>query len=425
MSETSAAAASPSAPRICFLAPSYYPAIGGGESHARLLARELAARGCDVTVLTRRRDRAWPLRETFEGVHIRRFGPAGFVRLGKYLLLPPALLWLLRHRARYDLIYVCGLRVAGWAGILAQRWGGRPCILRAEACGEMDGGFIWRTPEGTVSSGKKFFASPLLALRNRLYRRAAAFLAVSTPIRQEYLDCRISEARIAEIPNGYDPARFHPLTTAPSSSAVDSAASSARDDLRCRLSLPAAAPLFAYSGKLIRGKGLEHLLRVWVRFHATHPEAHLLLIGSGGAQSLSCENDLRRTVARHELTDTVHFTGYVQNVTDYLQAADAFLFPSERESQGLAVLEAMACALPVVASDIPGIRDMIRPGIDGLLLPPTDESAWLAAMNELLDDPAAARRRALVAAQTARNRYAIPAIAERHLHLFRDLLSAR
>lgn len=403
---------SAAAPRICLLAGSFYPVVGGGERHAQLLCRELARRDVPVQVLTRRRTPDLPRRESMEGFAVIRVGPSGFARLGKYLMLLPSLWQLYRLRREYDLVYVCGLRVLGWAGMAAQILFGKPCILRAEARGELSGEFIWKTPEGRIRPVSRMLFRPLVALRNRLFRKAAGFLSISTPIREEFLAAGVPSARIADIPNGLDVETFRP------DPAADRAA------LRTTLGLPPGAAIFAYSGKLNRGKGLERLLRTWSRFAADRPRAHLALVGSGKGQSLSCEEDLRRFVRERRLESSVTFTGYVENVPDYLHAADVFAFPSESEAQGLAVLEAMACNLPVIASRIPGIMDMVADGVNGKLVDPQDEEAWVEAFAEFMAAPETFRRLAEAGCRTAHDRYGMAATGEKHLELFRRILSA-
>ncbi|MDR0994457.1 MAG: glycosyltransferase, partial [Verrucomicrobiota bacterium] len=142
--------ATESRPRVCVLTGSFHPVVGGGERHARLLCRELAARGLLVHVLTRRRTPESARREEMDGFTVVRVGPSGFSRLGKYLMLPAACFQLWRLRKKYDVVYVAGLRVLGWAGMLAQACLGKPCVLRAEARGEFSGEFIWKTPEGVI-----------------------------------------------------------------------------------------------------------------------------------------------------------------------------------------------------------------------------------------------------------------------------------
>lgn len=398
------------APRVCLLAGSFHPVVGGGERHARLLCRELARRGVPVQVLTRRRTRDLPRRESMDGFAVNRVGPSGFARLGKYFMLFPALVWLYRRRADYDLVYVCGLRVLGWAGMAAQILFGKPCVLRAEARGEFSGEFIWKTPEGRIRPLPRRVFRPFIALRNRLYRKAAGFLSISTPIRDEFLAEGVPSSRIADVPNGLDVDVFRPEP------AID------RPALRARLSLPPDAAIFAYSGKLNRGKGLERLLRAWSRFAPDHPRAHLVLVGSGQGQSLSCEEDLRRFVRERRLESSVTFTGYVENVQDHLHAADVFAFPSESEAQGLAVLEAMACRRPVLASRIPGVMDMVEDGVNGRLVDPRDDEAWRQAFAEFLESPDVFRRLAEAGCRTAHERYGMAAVAENHLAFFRRIL---
>ena len=395
-------------PRVCIVTGNFYPVVGGGERHAQLLGRAMVQQGARVLVITRRRYRELARREVIDGIEVHRVAPAGCARTGKYLMLMPAVWRLWRERASYDVIYVCGLRVLGLAGVVAGWLTGKPCVLRAEARGEMDGAFIWQSPEGRVSAGRRLLFRPLIAARNGLFRRAAGFLSISTPISEEFLAAGVPAARMEVIPNGIDVSLFAPLDA------------EARMAMRQRLGWPAGR-IFAYAGKLNRGKGLELLLRVWTRYAARHADGHLVLIGSGGGQHLSCEETLRAMVRENGLEARVTFTGYVERVGDYLAAADVFVFPSESESMGLVVLEAMACGVPVIASRIPGVMDMVRDGETGMLIETRDEAAWLAAL-EGIDpaDPAIARQ---VAAGIAlvRERYGIEAVARRHLAWFARL----
>lgn len=363
-------------PRIAFVITSFHPIVGGGETHALLLSREWRRQGAEVFVLTRRTTPELARRETVQGVPVIRVAPARFRRWGKYLMLAPVLVQLIRRRREYDLILVSGLRILGIAGMLAARLLGKPCVLRAASCGELSGGFIWDSPHGDRVRLPLARAAirGLLALRNRLLLRADGFLAISGAIAEEYRICGVPEGKIQVINNGTDTDRFRPLE------------SGARMALRRTLGLPDGR-LYAYAGKLNRGKGLEFLLRVWRRFAPEHPGAHLVLIGSGGLQFLSCEAELREFAAAAELAGRVTFTGYVGNVDEYLKCADVFVFPSENESLSNALIEAAACALPCIASRVGGIPDTIADRENGRLLPPGDEEAWLQALKEIEERP--------------------------------------
>ncbi len=398
-------AASSGAPRICLLTGSFYPVVGGGETHARLLAGELHKRGAGVFVLTRRRLRESPVQERLDGFRVLRVPPSGFARWGKYLMLPFAYRQLIRHREEYDLIYVCGLRVLGLAGQLAARRLHKPCVLRAESCGELSGDFIWNSPAPVRTGLLKAFLRHLIAWRNRFYRQADAFISISRVIDEEFAACGIPEERRVLIHNAFDASAFQPATE--EEKAV----------LRKKLGLP-QGPLFAYSGKLNHGKGLLFLASVWKIFSARHPEAHLLLIGSGKNQFLSCEKELRAFVEREGLQNSMHFTGYVHPVTDHLRAADFFVFPTENEALGIALLEALACGLPSLASRVGGIPDIVEDGVSGRLAPVGDLEAWLRGLEELLARGETVRRWPQQGLETVRKKFSPDRVVEEHLKLF-------
>ena len=398
----------PSTPRICLLTDSYYPVVGGGEAHARLLCGEFHRRGVPVFVLTGHKVEDSPAFEKVDGVPVYRVPPAGYPRLGKYLMLGSSFWRLIRLRQDYDVVYVCGIRTLGLIAVLVAKLLGKRCVLRSESRGEVSGGFIWEKPDGRVNPLlKALFIGPI-ALRNWMLRKADAFLSIAEVIRAEYEACRVPREKIISIPNGIDVARFCPVTP------------EAKRALRQKLGLPEGR-LFAYTGKLNRGKGLEFLVRIWKDWGARHPECRLLLIGSGAMQFLSCEKELRHTVKEDGMQDAVIFAGSVSNVHEYLQAADFFVFPSESEALPLALLEALATGLPAVASDIGGCQAIVTDGREGRLAPPNDTDAWVAGLDTLVGDPAKAMAWGHAGRETVVRGFSIAHVAEEHLKLFAEI----
>jgi len=397
-------------PRVCLLAETFHPVVGGGERHALLLARHLNALGMSAFVLTRRSDPKLPRSESVNGVPTYRVPPARLGRLGKYAMIPFVARELLRRRSQYDIILVCGFRVLGAPAVLAARWLGKACVLRAEAEGEMSGRYasaFGRLPMPIVPAFRSW-----ICVRNRILRTADGFVSISGPVTSELSECGVCEDRVFALPNGVDSELFRP---------VDGVA---RRLLRERLGLPIRAFIAAYSGKLNRGKGLEHLLKAWVKIAELRSDAHLILIGAGGGMSISCEDELRRFAREAGIEGRVTFTGYVENVHEYLQASNLFVFPTESEAFGLSLVEAMACGLPVIASRVGGIPEIVTHARDGMLVKPADPDALVREIIFLMEEPSAGRVLSANARRTVCERYSIEAVASRYYEMF-SALSAR
>jgi glycosyltransferase involved in cell wall biosynthesis len=397
--------------RILFLTESFHPVLGGGEGHVRDLSRRLAASGMPATVVTRRGDRAWPARETVDGVRVVRVPPAGPGRSGKYAMVPGALMALRRESPHYDVLVVRGTRVLGLPGLLAARTAGKPVVLQPEVNGEMTGGvYTWGTaldrplPRRVVRTA--------LRPRNRILRDADAFVAMSRLIRDEIVGAGVPPGKVRHIPHGVDVDRFRP------------AAPEEREALRRRLGLPAEGPIVVFTGRLLRGKGVEALLEAFVSQEPRADQearAHLLIVGSGAGQALSVEEAVRERVARADLAGRVTLTGRVENVEDYLRASDIFAFPSVFEGLGLSLIEAQACGLACIASRTGGIVDVIEDGKNGVLVSPGQVKDLAAALSALLRDED--RRRALSAAgrKSALERFDIQDSLDRYRALFREI----
>jgi glycosyltransferase involved in cell wall biosynthesis len=365
--------------RVLFLTESFHPVLGGGEGHIRALGGQLVRSGSAATVVTRRGEAAWPAEETLDGMRVVRVDPPGPGRSGKYRMVPHAVAALHRLRGSYDVVIVRGTRVLGLPGLIAARAAGKRVILQPEVNGEMSGEvYTW---------GRSFAGTPLdrairagTRARNLLLRDADSFVAMSRRIRDELRAAGVREEKVALIPHGVDTSRFHP------------ASSEERRAARVRFGLAPDAYVIAYTGRLLRGKGLEQLLEALARLVPEVTAAHLLLVGSGAGQALSIEDSLRRAAASPALAGRVTFTGRLDDVAEALRAADVFAFPSVYEALGLSLVEAAASGLPAVGARTGGIVDVIEDGASGWLVTPGGVDELAARLRELATDAAARTR---------------------------------
>jgi glycosyltransferase involved in cell wall biosynthesis len=182
------------------------------------------------------------------------------------------------------------------------------------------------------------------------------------------------------------------------------------------LQLPDAALLAVYLGRLEPNCGLERLIEAWETISRRHPNARLWLIGEG-----SLRGALRRQIEYLNLGDRVLLVGVFDQVDALLAAADVFLRPTSEAGTGLALLEAFAAGLPVIASDIAGHRDCVQDGHDGLLAP-AEAASWTAAIGRLFKEPEFAARLGQAARQKAAD-YSLANMVGRHLTLFQGLRS--
>jgi len=150
--------------------------------------------------------------------------------------------------------------------------------------------------------------------------------------------------------------------------------------LRAELGLP-EGPLVVNVGRLAPQKGQIYLIEAFARVQEAIPTAHLVIVGKEGA----AEDEVLGAIDRHGLSGSVTITGYSTRVSDYLAHAHVFAFPSVMEGLGTAVIEAMACGVPVVAFDIPPVREATVGGEYGTLVPVGDVETLAAALTRHLE----------------------------------------
>jgi glycosyltransferase involved in cell wall biosynthesis len=194
----------------------------------------------------------------------------------------------------------------------------------------------------------------------RAYRRAS-FHAISESTGADLVHRGVPSERIRVIHPGVDAVRHAPLPAA-----------------------RAPMPAFLYLGRLKRYKGVEVAIRALAVARRTRPDLILDIAGSGDDRPR-----LESIAAGLGLTQAVRFHGFVSESEKLrlLQSTWANVFPSPKEGWGITIVEAAACGTPSLASDSPGLRDSVRHGQTGYLVPHGDAEALAGRMLELAADP--------------------------------------
>jgi glycosyltransferase involved in cell wall biosynthesis len=392
--------------RVCLLTETYYPVIGGGETQARTLAAGLQDHGMATRVITRRSESAFPRRDEVDNVQVSRLGPSGPGHLKKWAMLPGLFVELLRKSKEYDALLVCGFRVMGISAILAAKLLGKKVLLKADNEGEMSGRYFDAGAKKLGLSGATRLLTAFVRLRNALLLRADMFISLSSEIRAEFEAAGVSESRIVSIPNSVDVTRFR------------AASLQERQQARETVNLPSAGTIVVFTGRLLESKGVLDLVESWATLAPEFPSATLVIVGSGQNLMHNCEAELHRRIESLELQEQVVMTGFVRNVEDYLKAADVFAFPTTEEAFGIALIEAMSAGLAVVAARVGGIKDIIQPEINGLLIEPHDAPALTRELRRLLVDSDLRSRLGQSAVKTVDERYS----SETVLRSYADLL---
>jgi glycosyltransferase involved in cell wall biosynthesis len=371
------------------------PSIGGIQSHTLRLAQELVRHGAEVHVVTRIQRGLAPF-ERMQGVRVHRVGIAcASGAAGSGAFVAEATRALIELRGQIDVVHAHQLLSPTLVGLLSSAVARLPLVLNPHAC-------------GTIGDVGVLSATPLGRLRLRMaMSRADAFVAISRTLRDELIAAGAPPHRIWSIPNGVDTDRFSP------------ASPRERGMLRAALRLD-DAPWVVYTGRLAPEKGVDLLLSAWPRLLEAVPSARLCILGTGAE-----ERALRSQAVAHHIHDSVTFAGGTGDVAPFVRAADVAVLPSRTEGMPVALLEAMSCGLPVVATCVGGSAEVLQDGVNGRLVRPGDPVALADGLAEALLDRDSAARYGAAARSDVHDRYGMSLVADRYLALYRALVTRR
>jgi glycosyltransferase involved in cell wall biosynthesis len=297
---------------------------------------------------------------------LARAGSIALNALDATLLVPELAHWL--RRERVGLVY-CNNMMVKPIGTLAAQMAGAPCVLHVRNLHE--------TP------GKVLFYGSLARLP-AVRRIIANSAASAVPYR------RHAPGKVEVVHNGIDLAEYTPESVP-------------RGQLRRELGAGTEVCLVGFTGNLIPRKGLEPLIRAAARLLPARSGLLFVAIGRVPPDNpVDHRAGLERLTHELGIADRFRFLGFRADVRPAVADLDVLVLPSLQEPFGRSIIEAMALGVPVVASRVGGIPEILTDGRDGLLVPPGDVEALAAAIGGLVDEPA--RRAALAGAAQQRVR---------------------
>jgi glycosyltransferase involved in cell wall biosynthesis len=253
----------------------------------------------------------------------------------------------------------------------------------------------------------KWLLAPKRYSHRAMYRLAAhlvsGFVAISDRVGKAMVEViGPIGGKITVICNGVDTRKYGP--------AID------RTLVRSQLGLKANARLIIMVGTLKKVKGHCYMIEAMTSLVPRYPDLHLLFVGDG-----ELREELQAQVAQLDL-ERIHFLGNRHDVPDLLAASDIFVLPSLWEGLSMALLEAMASGLPIVASEVSGTVQAIIPNETGLLVPPGDVQRLTEAIEQLLSNPARAQAMGAAARRRVEAEFSAQKQADEHLALYHRLL---
>ena len=388
---------------VCVVSPLYHTSLGGVGRQALALTEKLESLGVKVFVIARKMKgtpkcilsrrvpvyRAWAFRP-----HMHILEEMTFLNLITSLsfCISTAII-LFRTRKKYDIVHFHGTSLPLITNILPLKLYQKMVLAKVASANQ-------GTEAGSLRHKYYLFGQMLI----QTLKKVDCFVATSKEIKDGLLNDRYNQGRIVGIPNFVDQGVFHPSDK------------ELRDQARKDFAF-SGETIATFTGRLVEGKGIDVLLNAWGKVVFNFKNVCLLILGEG-----PFESRLKERCQGLGIEKNVKFLGLVNNVRKHLAMSDIFVFPSFHEGFPNSVLEAMACGLPVIATRIGGIVDVIKDEENGLLVEPGNANQLADALKKLISDPEYASVLGKNALKTVRENYDINVIANRYVELYERLI---
>jgi glycosyltransferase involved in cell wall biosynthesis len=382
------------------------PMFAGGARHALELARALKGQGIESFFiganLTHSR-----AEETFEGFRVFRFTPRGPGRIRYLTYALQVCRKLYAERNSYDVVHLHSIRPLYFLIVACAKLLKKPIVLSPTLIGHDD----------PMSLKDKPF---LWKLEGSIYRYYDKIVCKSTAMRESCekagLPRSIIESIVGAIPCAAPDSPFRPAS-----------GSDEVRETRQALGLPLDSFLVSFVGHLQERKGSDLLFAAWEQLlNERRFTGHLVLVGPYDAAGGSAFHAALQAALARAQEKRIIFVGQVPytDVPRYLRASDCFVFPSQREGLCKAMIEAMACGVPVICTPIPGVtEDIVDNGVDGIVIDRRDPMELASVIFKLKQEAALRRTLSLNALDKVRRKFSLADVTQRHRELYKSLLN--
>ena len=272
-------------------------------------------------------------------------------------------------------------------------------MVHADVYGSIAAHLLRRPFVSTRHNDDRYLLGPFRYVDRAFAHGAARIVAISDAVRTFHEQAGLPAGKLVTVHYGLDEPPDVPSETTPSAAGI-----------------PAGAPLVLAVGRLIEQKDHATLLRAFARVHSTHPDTHLAILGWGRLDA-----ELHGLVRELGLEGSAHLLGRVEP-RDWLARADVFAHTSRWEGFGLVLLEAMLAALPVVATRVSAVPEIVVDGETGLLVDAGDVKGVSSALTRLLDDPDLRARLGAAGRARAREEFSAARMADRTIEIYEEAL---
>ncbi len=231
------------------------------------------------------------------------------------------------------------------------------------------------------------------------YRSAAKVVCISQSIRSQLIKWGVSAGQLIDVPDAIPWPPNAPDVLA----------------LRTRLALPDHRRIVGCIGALTAEKDHATLLRAAHECRSKTLPVHFVVVGDG-----PLKGDLLRLRNQLGLDDTVQFTGFIAEAETLLSAFDVFVLCSRSEGLGSIILDAFASGVPVVATAVGGVPELVSDGTTGLLVPAGDSARLATSIELLLNDRGMANRLAASARELVEREFTVQRMAQRYLAIYEE-----